>query len=100
MKEIQKGIAISKERVYHISRKELATRKFTARWVLTLDQKLVRKNIYNDLLERFKWNEKEFLCRFIIVGESWTNHYTTETKQQPRQWIVKDEPAAKKAKTF
>ena len=48
-------------------------------------------------LELFNRNPKEFLCRY--VDETWIHWYTSETKEQSKQWTLPGEPALKKAKT-
>ncbi|GFU58797.1 histone-lysine N-methyltransferase SETMAR [Trichonephila clavipes] len=67
--------------------------------LLRLDQKRVRMNISNDLLEQFRLNKPEFWRRLIIVEETWIHHYTLGTKIQFKQWTAKGEPSPKKAKT-
>ena len=44
-------------------------------------------------------NKAEFLHRFITMDETWVHHFTSETKEQSKQWIEKGESAPKKAKT-
>ncbi|GFV98304.1 histone-lysine N-methyltransferase SETMAR [Trichonephila clavipes] len=65
--------------------------------LLRLDQKRVRMNISNDLLEQFRLNKTEFWRRLIIV-ETWIHHYTLGTKIQFKQWTAKG-TVSKKAKT-
>jgi len=47
----------------------------------------------------FKRNPQDFWSRFVAVDETWIHHYTPETKQQSKQWIMSGESASKKAKT-
>ncbi|CAK9806267.1 hypothetical protein ANTPLA_LOCUS4811 [Anthophora plagiata] len=44
--------------------------------------------------------DMHFLRRFITVDETLIHHYTSETKEQSKQWTAKDEPAPRKAKTI
>jgi len=55
--------------------------------------------ISKQCLEMFQCNP-EFL-RFITVDETWIHYFTSETKEQSKQWKKNspDEPAPKKAKT-
>jgi len=46
----------------------------------------------------FKRNPKAFL-RFVTVDETWIHHYTSETKEQSKQWTKSGESVPKKAKT-
>lgn len=46
-----------------------------------------------------KRNPQDFWRRFVTVDETWIHHYTPETKQQSKQWIMSGESAPKKAKT-
>ena len=40
----------------------------------------------------------EFLRRFVTVDETWINHNTPETNQQPKQWVSPGESSPEKAK--
>jgi len=82
VREIASAVGISNERVHNILHKHLDMKKLSARWVprlLTLDQKRNR--------------------RFVTVNETWIHYYTSETKKQSKQWVIKGESAPKKAKT-
>lgn len=37
-------------------------------------------NIFKALLKQFKQNKLEFIRRLITVDETWTHHFTSETK--------------------
>lgn len=103
VREIAETFNVSYERVYNILHQHLGMVKRCARWVprlLTVDQKLIRKNISTANLALYKRNPSEFLRRFITVDETWVHHYTPETKEQSKQWIGPGEPIPKKAKTI
>jgi len=48
----------------------------------------------------FQRNPDEFLCRFIIVNETWIHYFTLETKEQSKQFTSSGELALKKTKTI
>lgn len=57
-----KSSSMSQERVCHVLNQNLTMKKLTARWVprlVTLVQKSVQMNIYNDLLAQFKLNKSQ-----------------------------------------
>ncbi|CAK9827513.1 Histone-lysine N-methyltransferase SETMAR [Anthophora retusa] len=102
VREIAETVGISTERVHHILYEKLHVKKLCARWVprlLTLDQKRTRKDVSTQCLAMFKRNPQDFWRRFVTVDETWIHHYTPETKQQSKQWIMSGESAPKKAKT-
>ena len=47
----------------------------------------MRLSILNQHLELFKRNPQEFLHRIVTVDETWIYYYTSETKEQSKQWI-------------
>lgn len=103
VREIAETCKMSYERVQNILHQHLYMEKLCARWVprlLTVDQKLIRKNISTANLALYKRNPSEFLRRFVTVDETWVHHYTPETKEQSKQWIGPGEPTPKKAKTI
>ncbi|XP_012063671.1 PREDICTED: histone-lysine N-methyltransferase SETMAR-like [Atta cephalotes] len=55
------------------------------------------ERVHNILHE--KLHVKKLLLASIRVDETWIHHYTPETKQQSKQWIMSGESAPKKAKT-
>ena len=55
--------------------------------------------ISKQCLEMFQRNPDEFLRRFITVNETWIHYFTSETKEQSKQWTSPGEPALKKTKT-
>ncbi|XP_045500072.1 histone-lysine N-methyltransferase SETMAR-like [Colias croceus] len=86
VRELAETVGISEGTVNHILHEELGMRKLSARWVPHL---LTPENKRN----------REFLRRFVAVGETWIHWYTRETKEQSKQWIQTGERAPKKAKT-
>ena len=85
VREIAESIGISKKHVGYILHEELDMKKLCANWVprlLTADQKRIRMKISEQCLERFNKNETDFVRRrFITTDETWTHHYTPESKQ-------------------
>jgi hypothetical protein len=65
-------------------------KKLCTRWVprlLTADQKHTCMKISEQCLERFNKNKTDFVHRrFITMDETWIHHYTSESKQQSKQW--------------
>lgn len=87
VREIAETCMMSYERVQNILHQHLYMEKLCARWVprlLTVDQKLIRKNISTANLALYKRNPSEFLRRFVTVDETWVHHYTPETKEQSK----------------
>ena len=39
------------------------------------------------ILALFRRNPDEFQCRYITVDDTWKHHYTSETKEQSKQWV-------------
>jgi len=99
--EIPETIGISKEHVAYILHEELDTKKLCARWVprlLTADQKRTRMKFSEQCLERFNKNKTDFVRRFITMVETWIHHYTSEAKQQSKQWTEAGCSAPKKTR--
>ena len=90
VREIAETCKMSFECVQNILHQYLYMEKLCTRWVprlLTVDQKLIRKNISTVNLALYKRNPSEFLRRFVTVDKTWVHHYTPETKEQSKQWI-------------
>ncbi|XP_011630294.1 histone-lysine N-methyltransferase SETMAR-like [Pogonomyrmex barbatus] len=98
VRDIAEIVGISVDRVHNILHKELEMKKLCARWVPRL------------LDDRSKTHAKRhFTAVFVdaqstkllasIRDETWIHHYTSESKQQSKQWTAPDECAPKKAKT-
>jgi histone-lysine N-methyltransferase SETMAR len=89
VREIAETKGISKERVGCILHEESDMKKLCARWVprlLTADQKRTRMKFSEQCLERFDKNKTDFVRRLITMDETWIHHYTSESKQQSKQW--------------
>jgi DNA phosphorothioation-dependent restriction protein DptG len=77
-------------------------KKLSARWVsrlLTADQKHTRIKISEQCLKRFNKNKTDFVCQFITLDETWIHHYTSESKQQSKQWTEASCSALKKTRS-
>jgi histone-lysine N-methyltransferase SETMAR len=78
---------------------ELDVKKLCARWVprlLTADQKRTRMKISEQCLERFNNNKTDFVRRCTNMDETWIHHYTSESKEQSKQWTEAGCSAPKK----
>ncbi|XP_012062218.1 PREDICTED: histone-lysine N-methyltransferase SETMAR-like [Atta cephalotes] len=67
--------------------------------VCSLDHKRDYVTISKQCLEIFQRNSDEFLRRFITVNETWIYYFTSETKEQSKQWTSSDELAPKTVKS-
>ncbi|UYV79087.1 hypothetical protein LAZ67_17001077 [Cordylochernes scorpioides] len=102
VRQIEKTLGIPKTTADRIMREYLGLRKLSSRWVhklLTLDQKAVRRKLSSDNLALFEVNSEEFVNRFVTMEETWTHHFTPESKQQSMKWRHSGSPPPKKAKT-
>ncbi len=54
---------------------------------------------FEAFLAHMRRNLDEFLYQFVTVDETWIHHYTPETKEQSKQWIVRGKLSPKKVKT-
>ena len=65
---------------------------------MTLDHKCARVQS----LARFQRNQHSVFLRFVTTDETWVetwvHYYTTETKQQSKQWKYAESPPPKKRK--
>ena len=99
---IASTVGISQGRVHYILTEDLEMRKLSARWVprlLTVDQKHTRRRLSRTNLNLFEEDPANFLKRFVIMDETWVHHFTSEAKQQSKQWKHPGSPPPKKAKT-
>jgi hypothetical protein len=55
--------------------------------------------ISEQCLERFNKNKTNFVHQFIIMDETWIQHYTQESKQQSKQWTEAGCSAPKKTRS-
>jgi histone-lysine N-methyltransferase SETMAR len=100
--EIAETICISKECAGYILHEEVDMKKLCARWLkhlLTADQKCTRMKISEQCLQHFNKNKTDFGRQFIIMDETWTHHYTPESKQQSKQWTEAGFSAPKKTRS-
>ena len=82
-------IRTSYEHVYHILPQKLGMKELCARqmpYLSSSDQKAMRIKVSKKCLEHFK-NTTDFICRFVIVCETWVHHYTPEDVYK-RQHII------------
>jgi len=63
---------------------------------LTEDQKAIRVNISQELLDRVSVDEN-FLKTIVTGDETWVYGYNVETKAQSSQWVGQESPRPKKA---
>ncbi|KAG5333431.1 SETMR methyltransferase, partial [Acromyrmex heyeri] len=91
--EVAEAVGVSYGTAFNILHDNLGMKKLSARWVprlLTVDNKRMRLSISKQCLELFKRNSNKFLRRVVTVDETWI-HYTSETKQQSKQWTLSGE---------
>ena len=88
-REIAETAGISKDCVGHILHEIFGMRKLSR--LPTPDNKRNRETTSEQCLTLFKRNPKEFLCRFVTVDEIWIHCYTSETKEQSKQWTSSGE---------
>ena len=96
------GTRISYGSVQSIIKKELLFRKISAQWVprlLSDQQKTVRVQVSETLLEHYKEEGDAFIHRIVTCDEIWVHHYTPETKRASKEWRGKGEQCSVKAKT-
>ena len=76
--------------MHHISNEHLGMKKLSTRWVprsLTIDQKQQRIDNWERAFTLFQRNRKEFLRRFVTIGETWIHYYTLESNRQSGKWL-------------
>ena len=101
VREIVEAIGISQGTLFSILHEKLGVKKILARWVPRLLSEENKRNRVVDseaILALFRRNPDEFLRPYKTVDERWIHHYTSETKEKSKQWIIEGERAAKKAK--
>ena len=54
----------------------------------TLNYKRCRLTTYQQRLDMYQRNPSEFLRCYVIIGETWMHHYTSETKQQSKIILI------------
>ena len=101
VREFVEATGISHGTVISILHEQLSMKKLSVRWVprlFTVYNKRDRVTISKQYLEMFQRKPDEFLRRFITV-EIWIHYFTSETKEQSKQWTSPSKPAPKKVKT-
>ena len=101
IREIVETVCIPYERAQNIIVNKLGFSKISARWIsrlLSVKQNRNRLTISRDSLELFEVDPQEFSDRFVTMDETWVHHYTSESKQQSKQWKWEGSPPPKKAK--
>ena len=99
VKSIAEQLGISRERFGSIIHEDLDIRKLSAKWVpkcLNADQKRLRCQSSDQLLEFFRRDPSDFLSRLVTIDEIWLYHYDPETKQQSMEWRHSGSPRPKK----
>ena len=89
--EIVEGTCITQGTVLSIFHEKLGLKKILARWVPRLLSEENKRNRVVDseaILGLFRPNPDEFLRRYITVDETWVYHYTPETKEKSKQWVI------------
>lgn len=102
VRELAEAVHISTERVIYILHEKLEARKLCARWVprlLTINQKRIRVTTSMKNLELFQKDSSEFLRRYVTMDETWIHHYTPESNEQAKQWVLPGQRVPKRPKT-
>ena len=100
MCELVEAAGISIGSVIKILHEDLYMRKLTAKWVLrflTIDQKRQLVHDSKSCLDLYNCNPSDFLHQLVIINETWIYHYTSESKQQAKQWVGPGGTAPKRA---
>ena len=82
-------VGISQERVHSILKDDMGMRKLSAHWIprlLPIDQQHTKQKMSHAILNHFVTDPDKFLLRFVTVDETWVHHFTSESKQQSKQW--------------
>lgn len=99
LRQIVEETGFSFHVVQNITTNVLAMKKLTARWVprmLSADQKHVRQDICQRLLDTFRRDKENFIDRYVTMDETWVHHYDPETKIQSKQWKHGGSPPPRK----
>ena len=91
-------LKISEGSVFTILHENLSMRKLCSKWVprlLTVDQKQQHIKDIERCYQPFQCNEKEFLCKYVAMDETWVHHFTPESKWQSAEWITAGERCPK-----
>ena len=91
---------IDRETIRKILTEDLQMTKVCAKMVpknLTCEQKMNRKDICSDIMERFT-DDPELISKIITCDETWIFQYDPETKRQSMHWKTPTSPRVKKAR--
>ena len=91
---------IDRETIRKILTEDLQMTKVCAKMVpknLTCEQKMNRKDICSDIMERFT-DDPELVSKIITCDETWIFQYDPETKRQSMHWKTPTSPRVKKAR--
>ena len=91
---------IDRETIRKILTEDLQMTKVCAKMVpknLTCEQKMNRKDICSDIMERFT-DDPELISKIITSDETWIFLYDPETKRQSMHWKTPTSPRVKKAR--
>ena len=94
MRKIVEARGISQETVFSILHEKLGVKKILVRWVPRFFSEENKRNRVVDseaILAFFRGNRNEYLRRYISVDETRIHHYTSETKEQSKQWVFEGE---------
>ena len=100
-RDIALKLGISQERVHHII-ETLNYRKVSSRWVpgrLNVSMKEHRKTVAQELLNRYRPEEDDFLKNIATGDESCVHHYEPENKRQSMEYRHPVSPSVKKFRT-
>jgi len=99
--EIAHSAGISRASAYRILTERLHKRRIAARCVphdLSEEQKCRRLETAQQLLHRFREEEKEFLQKVVAIDETWIRDFEPELNSQSSVWRGKGSPRPKKFK--
>ena len=100
--EIAEELKISEGSVFTILHEHLSMRKLCSKWVLhllTVDKKKQHISDSEHCLQLFQCYKKEFLHKYVTVGETWIQHFTLDSNQQSAEWTVANKSRPKQPKT-
>lgn len=87
--------------LYAYIKATINNQKFSARWVskqLTEDHKRQHVRCAEEVMRRFEEEADDLLDSIITENETWSHHYTSDMKQQSKQWCHPTYPKPKKFK--
>lgn len=100
-RQLAQQLGISQATVHRIIQ-DLQYRRICAKWVpklLTMEMKAQRKEMCEQLLQRY-WQEGETFLQNLVTGdESWVSHYDPELKATSTEYRHRSSPRHKKIRT-